>query len=102
MLNKLIARFVRYIRQFYMDIDIEYWLNSRGNFVGRNGGEVTEVTVDTALLDCINNCRNNGINNAHDYTSKFRRLLEKREEGSIFIRENGMNYTVTIKYIQFD
>lgn len=99
MLNKLIARLVRYIRQFYTDIDIEYWLNSEGKFIGRNG---KPVTMDTALLDCINSCQKQGIHSANDYLPQFRKLLSKREKGSVFISESGIHYTVTIDYIRVD
>lgn len=99
MLNKLIARLVRYLRQFYTDIDIEYWLNSEGNFIGKNG---KAVTMDTALLDCIHNCQKHGIYSANDYLPQFRKLMNKREKGSVFISESGVHYTINIDYIRID
>ena len=99
MLYKLIASFVRYIRQYYVDLDVEYWLNSQGKFIGRNG---KPVTIDTALLDCINICQKQGIHSANDYLPQFRKLLSKREKGSVFISECGIHYTVTIDYIRVD
>lgn len=99
MLNKLMARFVRYIRQYYVDLDFEYWLNSQGKFIGRNG---KPVTIDTALLDCVNNCIKHGIHRASDHTSKIRKMLKSRETGSILIKEDGITYTVTIKFVKVD
>ena len=99
MLNKLIAKLIRYIRQFYTDIDIKYWLNSQGKFIDSDG---KTTTVDTALLDCIISCQKHGINRAHDYLPEFRKLLKKREKGSVFISEGGMHYTVSIDYIRID
>lgn len=99
MLNKLMARFVRYIRQYYVDLEFEYWLNSQGKFIGRNG---KPVTIDTALLDCVNNCIKHGIHRASDHTSKIHKLLKSRETGSILIKEDGITYTVTIKFIKID
>lgn len=99
MLNKLIARFVRYIRQYYVDLDFEYWLNSQGKFIGRNG---KPVTIDTALLDCVNNCVKHGIHRASDHTSMIRKMLKSRETSSILIKEDGITYTLTIKFIKVD
>lgn len=99
MFNKLMARFVRYIRQYYVDLDFEYWLNSQGKFIGRNG---KPVTIDTALLDCVNNCIKHGIHRASDHTSKIRKMLKSRETSSILIKEDGITYTLTIKFIKVD
>lgn len=99
MLYKLIASFVRYIRQYYVDLDFEYWLNSQGKFIGRNG---KPVTIDTALLDCVNSCIKHGIHRASDHTSEIRKVLKSRETSSILIREDGITYTLTIKFIKVD
>ena len=99
MLNKLIASLVRYLRQFYLDIDIVYWLNSVGHFIVKNG---LFVTMDTALLDCIHICQKHGIYSANDYLPQFRKLMNKREKGSVFISEGGVHYTINIDYIRID
>ena len=97
--SRLMASFVRYIRQYYVDLEFEYWLNSQGKFVGKNG---KPVTVDTALLDCVNNCIKHGIYRASDHTSNIRKLLKNRETGSLLIKEDGITYTLTIKFIRVD
>ena len=97
MLNKFIAKLVRYLRQFYVDVEINYWLNSQNKFIDGHG---RPSTMDTALLDCIRACQNQGIYRANDHIHQFRKLLNKREKGVVFIREDGINYTVYIDFVR--
>lgn len=97
MINKLLARLVRYLRQFYTDIEIKYWLNSEGKFIDGSG---RAVTVDTALTDCVRSCMNQGIHKAHDYIPQFRKILKSRQKGTVFIEEGGFYYTIIIDFIR--
>ena len=96
MINKLLARLVRYLRQFYADVEIKYWLNSEGKFIGGNGQAVTD---DTALADCVKSCINQGIHRAHDFIPQFRKILKSRQKGTVFIEEGGFYYTIIIDFI---